>query len=500
MKTIFLAIIILLSYWGFSNNIPPIALLSLYGVLVIVPVVLIMVKKNMLYTLMAWFFFVLFKNGLWGYKSGKIALPMIPDISTERILWIFLFSILFFVVTMRKIKFDIGTTKIEIAMFIFCIYIVSSMIIAGTIYSQGQGLTLSFFLAEYAMPFSIFFLAKHIVNDEQKIKNMFIFFSIIGCYLGITGIFEYLRLDYLVFPPYILEKVGIHFGRARGPFLAASTNGWVIGMIIFMTLHLLLHSHKKWIKLFYSISLILMLITLLLTLTRSAWIGFALASLVIPIFLPRIRKTFFVSSVALLLLFFILISLGQFKYHNVQDADIHKREDLSVTEKISARAGREGTLEGRMELFGIGWRMFIEKPVFGYGYKAYQKNYFKKYKVNFHDVFAAMLAELGLVGLSIYLFITISILIISIRLYRQLPPDVFIGKGLAVAFIGIFVSHNIIVEITGFQNNIFPISQFYLMAGIVVGLHQRVSKQKITDKINWRAQENEGNMRMETNG
>ena len=74
MKTIFLAIIILLSYWGFSNNIPPIALLSLYGVLVIVPVVLIMVKKNMLYTLMAWFFFVLFKNGLWGYKSGKIAL------------------------------------------------------------------------------------------------------------------------------------------------------------------------------------------------------------------------------------------------------------------------------------------------------------------------------------------------------------------------------------------------------------------------------------------
>ncbi len=450
---------------------------------------------------MGWFYFVLFKHGLWEYASGKISFPVIPDITTERIIWIVLFIILFFGVTIRTMKFDIGSTKIDITMFIFCIYLLISMIVADTIYVQGQGLTLSFFLSEYAMPFSMFFLAKHIINDEQKIKKMFIFFTIIGVYLGITGIFEYLKLDYLVFPPYIMETYGIHHGRARGPFLAASTNGWVLGMIIFMTLHLLLHSNKKWIKRFCTVSLILMLITLLLTLTRSVWIGFILASLVIPIFSPQIRKAFFVSILALLLLFSILVSLGEFKYHDVDDRDISERTDLSISEKISTRAGRKGTLEGRMTLYGIGWRMFLEKPVFGHGYKSYMKsNIYKIHQINFHDVFAAMIAELGLAGLSMYLFIVISILMSSVRLYRQLPLNVFIGKELAVTFFGVFIVHNVILQFTGFQGNIFPIGQFYLMAGIIVGLYQRVSKQAISEKLNWQVQEIEGNMQMEKNG
>ena len=53
-----------------------------------------------------------------------------------------------------------------------------------------------------------------------------------GFYLGLTGIFEYLQLKQFVFPSYIMNPwIGVHWGRARGPFMNSGINGAVTGMI-----------------------------------------------------------------------------------------------------------------------------------------------------------------------------------------------------------------------------------------------------------------------------
>ena len=355
MKTIFLAIIILLGYWGFSSHIPPIALLLLFGVLVIVPAGLIMVKKYLLYAFMAWLFFLLFRYGLWGYNSGKLRLLLLPDIQAERLMWMSICSIFFFGFTTRKMKFDIGITRIEATMAVLIIYILSSMVVAGTFYVEGHGIIMNYILSGYLIPFSSFFLSKYIVNDEQKIRKIFIFFSIIGFYLGITGIFEYFRLDFLVFPGYIMNRhIGIHWGRARGPLLEAVGNGLNLGMCFFITLHLLLHTNRKWIKIFYSISIASMLITILFTFTRNVWLGFAFGSLLMPILLPRVRKIFIISSLALLIFAGVLFSLGQFKQYNINDRDFGKSGiNLSLAEKIATRGAKKETVEGRFELYKI---------------------------------------------------------------------------------------------------------------------------------------------------
>jgi len=495
LKTIFLAIIVLISYWGFSENIPPSILLSLYGVLVIVPVALIMVRKNMLYALMAWFFFLFFKNGLWNYQSGKLILPFLPDLQAERAIWILLFSVLFFGITTRKMKLDIGITKLEVAMLCFCFYIFISMLVSGSYYQAGHGLTMSFLLFGYFIPYSSFFLAKYIVNDEQKIKKIFIFFAIIGFYLGIIGIFEYFRLESLVIPPYIMNsKLGIHWGRARGPFLEAVGNGWTLGMCLFITLHLLLHSNKKWIKFFYCISIVSMLIAILFTFTRNVWLGFAVSSLVIPIFLRQARKTFLVSGLAMLIIVSSLFSLGQFKQHDINDSNFgDSSKDLPLTEKIATRGMKSETVEGRFELYKIGWKKFTERPVFGFGFNTFVT-------ARMHDALVGIVVELGLLGLSFYFFIIINILIISIKLYHLLPSNAFIGKGIVVIFLGIFILYSIVIEFSPFSSLIFPLSYFYLIAGIIAGLYQRVSKQQVSEKLNWGLQGSEVSMQVEKYG
>ena len=70
------------------------------------------------------------------------------------------------------------------------------------------------------------------MDDKDKIRKVFMFFAVIGLYLHVTAIFEHFQLRSLVFPKYIMNSnIGIHWGRARGPFLSGSINGAVMGIV-----------------------------------------------------------------------------------------------------------------------------------------------------------------------------------------------------------------------------------------------------------------------------
>lgn len=112
-----------------------------------------------------------------------------------------------------------------------------------------------------------------------------------------------------------------------------------------------------------------------------------------------------------------------------------------------------------------------------------------------HDALVNIVVELGLVGLSLYLFIMSNLLILSIKLYRQLPPNVFIGKGIVAIFFGIFILYSIVVEFAPFSTLTSSLSIFYCIAGIIVGLHQRASKQEILEHVSWNVQKNQANMK-----
>ena len=76
------------------------------------------------------------------------------------------------------------------------------------------------------VPFAMFFVAPLAFATERQRSILLGTLVALGAYLGLTALFEGVGLRALVFPGYISDPaVGIHFGRARGPFVEAVANG-----------------------------------------------------------------------------------------------------------------------------------------------------------------------------------------------------------------------------------------------------------------------------------
>ncbi|MBI5056335.1 MAG: O-antigen ligase family protein [Nitrospirae bacterium] len=480
VKVVFLTIIILISVWGVYSFISPAALLTFFWFFAIAPIVFVIQRKNLLNSLLLWFVAVLFREGV------ILSLPVLPDIFPERLIWVSIIFIILTELAFRQRKLVLGNLEIESSMVIFSVYVVASMFVAGTLISEGKGgLKLSTFLSGYGMPFSIYFFGKNLIDDEQKIKKVFIFFTIVGFYLGLTGIFEYFKLTYLIFPRYILSG-WVHAGRSMGPFLNASVNGTVIGMILFMTTYLVLHEQKRWLKIFYVLSITVMLITLVFTLTRACWLAFLIALFIFPVFYPRVRVVF----VGCLLVLSILFA-GVYKQLS-SDLDWSERAEKmynkdSFKDKFIERMTQVSPVYGRASLYGVVWRIFLDHPIFGVGYGKFMevspKYLYKMENVpktigvgkgtNVHDTWSGVLAELGIVGLGLILFIMLSMVKVSIKLYRLLPENGFMSGKLIAMFLGMFIIYLINAQLIEMHFFPFPNSMFYLFGGIASSLYQK---------------------------
>jgi len=76
------------------------------------------------------------------------------------------------------------------------------------------------------VPFLLFALAPVLVPDERRRTQLLMVLAGLGAYLGLTTLFEAVKLNALVWPHYINDpSIGIHFGRGRGPFAEAVANG-----------------------------------------------------------------------------------------------------------------------------------------------------------------------------------------------------------------------------------------------------------------------------------
>jgi len=480
MKAVIFSAILMAGILGAFIGIPPLILFGFYGIIVIAPLLYILLKKDFMYGLLLWFPLVLFREAI-----GVVKLPMLPDVDLYRSMWVFL--IFFFLAqTALRERNLLPITMIETMMILFCLICLISMITTGTIYDREQGLVLRTFFSGFVMPFSIFFLGKHIVDSEQKIKKIFRLLLLIGIYLAVTGIFEHFRLTSLVWPRFIMNpNLGVHFkglvgGRARGPFLQAGVNGTVLGMIFALCVYLIVHESKKSSRIFYSIPIGIVPITIFFTYTRSAWLGFILSLLIVPLFYPRLRKIFFLG----LLLLVIIVVIN---WSNVISSD---RSVGGVTSS--------GPIYQRINLYRASARMFMEKPIFGIGFYNFERfslRYLRRdldtplrQQQGAHDTLVKILVELGLVGIIPILLIYFYIFRHSISLYRYLPSTPFIGKGLVVMFWGASIIYIVNMQLFKMFQHLFPNSVIFLLAGVIVGLNQRVSliESKRQEKQNFK--------------
>jgi O-antigen ligase len=244
--------------------------------------------------------------------------------------------------------------------------------------------------AKYVFPFTLFHLAQLVFTEEQRIRRLEVFALVVLAYLSFTAIVFLLGLHDLVFPKFILDpNLGYHAERARGPFLQAVANGVSLNILALLVLHGYRRGSLRSAKTLVVLALVP--VAILATMTRAVWLSFA-GSLLGLVFLARNVK-------------------ARLTYVAVVTVAAGGLGIVSTTQLGSVVADRlqdSGSVEFRQAVYAGSWKMFLDRPITGWGFHQMPAA-LPKYVGEVHDkvlyphnTYLEILVENGLLGLSLY--------------------------------------------------------------------------------------------------
>jgi len=321
----------------------------------------------------------------------------------------------------------------------------------------------------YYFPIIGMVIAYLAVRDERQAAKLAWFFLAFGLYLTVTAWAEYFGVWELVFPRYIADQeLGIHWGRARGPFLVSPSLGVTLVFCFFSNLYLAGRMHGPARLLVYAADL-LMVPAIFFTLTRSVWLAMVVCLVIYIAFNRRVRTKAGVfaglGAVAVVLIAVL--------WPNLTSRD-RATGGVSDPYPIYARVG----------LAKISMKLFSQQPVFGVGFghfrdAAVQRGVdpasvymrFASQQME-HNNFLSVLTETGVVGLVLYVLVLIGLLRVSLRVYRRLSPT---GRGwMTRDFVVLYwiMFANYLIDAMFRETSVDPFnnSLFFVLSGMVLGM------------------------------
>lgn len=244
----------------------------------------------------------------------------------------------------------------EIGLYGFLVYIAFQL--TQTDWQYNEKKPLAYFLFFLLLPASVYFAVSNSSIDERAMKVFRWAMVIFGGYLAFTAVCETKGPSALVFPSYIMSpKFEEYLGRARGPFLNPVANG------IAMTIALAAAASfwpkaNRWTRFAIGGYCAAVLLGVLLTYTRSVWVGafLGLGSMVLWHMTPRAR-------IALVCISLVVGAPLAIKLKELSSS--FKRDKHVTVEQMEESA----TL--RPLLAVAAWEMFRKNPWFGVGYGQY---------------------------------------------------------------------------------------------------------------------------------
>jgi O-antigen/teichoic acid export membrane protein len=285
---------------------------------------------------------------------------------------------------------------LHVAFFCAAAWAVASGIIAGTITSH-----LGFYalLDRFGLvPFALFILAPLIFGSARQRNILLLGLVVIGLYLGGIGVLEGVHAYRFIFPSYIADpSVGIQWGRARGPFLESTGDGFCILCGMVAAAIALTTWRSQWARGVCYLTFVLGGAALFFTLTRSVWIG-AFVGFVGAMLLAKKTRMILIPLLAVGALCVVTTLVVSPKI---------RAEALGRTESQSPVWDRENTdiaalkIISEHPLTGVGFENFINVSA---QYMRQQPDYpITGVGLEVHNVFLGHAAELGLPGLLLWL-------------------------------------------------------------------------------------------------
>lgn len=273
----------------------------------------------------------------------------------------------------------------------------------------------TFYLLKYIEYYMLFFMVTNSIKNQRQIK-VFIFFIL---------------LTSLITSIYALNSVK-YYGRATAPFEFTAgeagepnTLGGYLVLISAIIAGLWLYSKNILSRLSLGTLAILIIFTLGQTLSRGSYLGFIAMFLALAILTKRNK-----------LMLIILLVLFIFTGKSVLPEKVIKRisETFVPGRVYEPWGGTRITLDDSASARVESWKNVLEKwensPILGYGVTG----------AGFIDTqYPLVLAEAGLLGLSVFIWLIVTIFRESLRKFKAIKDDYFCGLtlGFLAGFVGL---------------------------------------------------------------
>ena len=342
----------------------------------------------------------------------------------------------------------------------------------------------------------LYFVIVNNIEDEKQINRIINTVIVIGATLGIYGIFQYNDIDF---------SFWAHAGGRHKIFGFFGNVGYFAGYIVLplsLSIPLFLVSKNRNRKILLLIGILLMGTTLIATLSRSSYAAFGFSLLfMFLLFLLTRGKNFIKENNKLFVIVLIVIITISFLF--IIPTPLSKPGTVisEIKGRISvAQLSQNRSIARRIAIWKFTGMMIKDHPILGSGIGTfkyndlrYQAKFFEQednrsiYPYGFaekaHNEYLQLWAELGIIGLAIFLWIIITYFNYGIR-YLKREKDkqrqgIMIGLMGAVAA---FLMDSIFWFPLHLSSNV---SLFWLLMGLtmVLGIDEKKGKLEVREKI-----------------
>lgn len=284
---------------------------------------------------------------------------------------------------------------VGVLMAVFVVWILISMIWHGNLLSTSMLFAL---LDRVIGPFLMFLVGSLVFSSTERRDLLLKALTLVGLCLGVVAALEQWAPQ-LVFPSYIVNpEVGIHPGRSRGPFVDAEAMSMALATCAGAAILLVSRKLRRWTALGGVVAALCMF-GVVLTTTRSVWVGVAAGVLVALVLSPSLRRWIpAMVAAAAAGTVGILVALPSLR------ETITERSTSAgpIYDRLASNAGALRVLED-LPLTGVGWRRF-----YPHGSEwARQSDAFPMNNavIEVHNVVLSRAVELGIPAVIVFLLI-----------------------------------------------------------------------------------------------
>ncbi|MBN1526074.1 MAG: O-antigen ligase family protein [Candidatus Omnitrophica bacterium] len=255
---------------------------------------------------------------------------------------------------------------------------------------------------------ALFLVAQEALNDRIKIKN-FSVMALISCVVIVIDAFIQYFVTYVdilhgypsfqfstsfmvTYPGSIHPRITTFLGAPTASFpFPNDFASWILVMIFPVAIMAIAYKGKPLARIFFALLSACLMLFLILTKTRGAWLAFGVGLLIAPLFSIKFR-----SIKRPLALFAVIILLAS---------------PFVLKKHMKGAVTSFGGIAERNTMWSNGWKIFKQHPVIGSGINTFFVNYmniredeYKGKKGSYaHNCYLQIAADTGLLGLSAFL-------------------------------------------------------------------------------------------------